>query len=169
MTYRIDTWDLEGSIPIQRAIPGTDNVCRHQGGIEPASVGSNDGWDGAWYDEGSPGQGFLVDVKTNPGAEDFIFLAWFTYGDQANSGQRWLTAQGPFAGSGAEIPVYESTGGRFDDPQSVTTTSVGSLIIDFLDCSNAQISYNLDEGSVQGSIDLVRAVPGTESFCEGLD
>ena len=40
-------------------------------------------------------------------------------------GQRWLTAQGDFTGSNAAIDVYETTGGRFDDPQAVDTEKNG--------------------------------------------
>lgn len=35
-------------------------------------------------------------------AGDFIFVAWFTYGEDTTSGQSWLTAQGTFDGSTAD-------------------------------------------------------------------
>ena len=65
---------------------------------------------GSWFDPATSGQGFFIDAYPNPGG-DFIFVSWFTYGDDTASGQRWLTAQGAFAGSVAEIDVYETTGG----------------------------------------------------------
>ena len=113
LDYTIDSWELQGSFPLQRAIAGTENVCQERAGLSAEPLEPNDGLDGAWYDAASPGQGFLIDA--HPG-NDFIFVAWFTYGDDTASGQRWLTAQGPLAGSTADLVVYETLGGSFDDP-----------------------------------------------------
>jgi hypothetical protein len=38
----------------------------------------------------------------------------------------WLTAQGNYS-DGAVLTVYETLGGKFDDPQAVGATVVGSL------------------------------------------
>jgi len=99
---------------------------------------------------------------------NFIFVAWFTYGEETASGQRWLTAQGDFAGSTAEIDVYETTDGRFDDPQAVNVGKVGTMTIDFTDCSNALVSYSITDEALAGMIDIERAIPGTEALCEEL-
>jgi hypothetical protein len=168
MSYTIDTSDLQGSFPLQRAIPGTENVCEERAGITTEPLDVKDGWDGAWYDVETPGQGFLIDAHPNPAGDDFIFVAWFTYGENTASGQRWLTAQGPLEGSTANIIVYETVGGSFDDPQPSETNPVGLLTIDFTDCSNALVSYSITDEELAGMIDIERAIPGTEALCEEL-
>jgi len=168
MNYTIDTWDLEGSFPLYRAIPGTENVCAERTRITTEPLEPNDGWDGAWYDEETPGQGFLIDAHPSAEGDDFIFVAWFTYGEGSASGQRWLTAQGPLAGSTADLLVYETEGGSFDDPKPSETNTVGSMTIDFTDCSNAQLTYSITDEALAGTINIKRAIPGTEALCEEL-
>jgi hypothetical protein len=129
----------------------------------------NDGWDGAWFDEKAPGQGFLMDARTNPGGDDFIFVSWFNYGEVGASGQRWLTAQGPLQGMAADLVVYETTGGSFDKPDFDETGSVGSMTINFIDCSNALVTYSLTGEGLEGNIQISRAIPGTEELCQELN
>jgi hypothetical protein len=162
MNYTIDTWDLHGSFPLHRAIP------EKRAGISTEPLDLNDGWDGAWYDDETPGQGFLIDAQPNAEGDDFIFVAWFTYGENTASGQRWLTAQGPLEGTTADLVVYGTEGGSFDDPKFSETNAVGSMTIDFTDCSNALLSYTITEEALAGLIDIKRAIPGTETLCEEL-
>jgi hypothetical protein len=168
MSYVIDTWDLQGEFSLQRAIPGTENVCEERAGLGVGPLDPNDGWDVAWFDAQTPGQGFLMDAHPNPDGDDFIFVAWFTFGENTASGQRWLTAQGPLVGSIAQILVYETTGGSFDDPKLSETNEVGTLTVDFTDCSNAQLTYSITDEDLAGLIDVKRAIPGTEALCEEL-
>jgi hypothetical protein len=165
LNYTIDTWNVQGSFPLQRAIVGAENVCEERAGLSTEPLAPDDGRDGAWYDAASPGQGFLIDA--HPGNE-FIFVAWFTYGDDTASGQRWLTAQGPLQGSKADIVVYETLGGSFDDPEPSETNAVGTMTIDFTDCSNALLTYAITDEALSGMIDIERAIPGTEALCEEL-
>ena len=95
-------------------------------------------------------------------------VAWFTYGEDTASGQRWLTAQGSFEGSIAEIDVFETTGGSFDDPQATSTTNVGTMSLDFTDCSNAQLSYSLPANGAEGDLAITRVIPGGQALCEEL-
>jgi hypothetical protein len=169
MSYTIDTWDRQGAFPLPRATPGTENVCEDRAGLTTEPLDQNDGWDGAWFDEKTPGQGFLIDAHPNPEGDDFIFVAWFTYGDNTASGQRWLTAQGPLEGTTADIVVYETTGGSFDDPITDETNPVGSMTIDFNDCSHALLTYSLTHEGLEGSIQIQRAIPGTEALCQELN
>lgn len=167
MNYTIDTLGLSGVIPLQRAIPGSGNTCQEQANTTQ-SVEINAGMDGAWFDENTSGQGFLIDAHPNPEGGNFIFVAWFTYGDDTASGQRWLTAQGNFEGSTAAIDVYETTGGSFDSFQAVSTDMVGTMAIDFQDCNNALLSYVLTDEGLSNSIAISRAIPGTQVLCEEL-
>jgi hypothetical protein len=109
-----------------------------------------------------------MDAHPNPDGDDFIFVAWFTFGENTASGQRWLTAQGPLVDSTAQILVYETTGGSFDNPQPSETNEVGTLTVDFTDCSNAQLTYSITDEDLAGLIDVKRAIPGTEALCEEL-
>ena len=168
LDYTIVTWELEGTFPLQRAIPGTENVCRERAGITTGPLDPNDGWDGAWYDEETPGQGFLIDAHPNSEDAHFIFVAWFTYGENTASGQRWLTAQGPLTGSTANLEVYETEGGSFEDPKSSETTAIGTMIIDFMDCSNALVTYAIADEDLAGTIRIKRTLPGTEALCREL-
>jgi hypothetical protein len=168
MTYSIDGKGLQGEFPLNRAIPGSGNVCEGLSGSTTQAVDINAGMDGAWYDPITPGQGFLIDAHPNPAGGNFIFVAWFTYGADTASGQRWLTAQGRFEGSIAEIDVFESNGGSFDDPLAPGTTKVGTLNVDFTDCSNAQLSYSLPADPAEGDIAVTRVIPGGQALCEEL-
>ena len=148
MTYSFDEDGRQGQFPMQRVIPGSDNVCEGLSGNTTQAMDVNAGIDGAWFDPNTPGQGFFIDAHPDPEGGNFIFVSWFTYGEDTASRQRWLTAQGSFEGSIAEIDVFETTGGSFDDPQAPSTTMVGTMSIDFTDCSNALLAYSLPANGV---------------------
>ncbi len=156
---------------LQRLIPESGNICEERDtrifAIEPVDI--NAGMDGAWYDTDTPGQGFLFDVYPNPAGGNFIFVAWFTFGDDTASGQRWLTAQGDFTGPLANLDVYESSGGSFNDPQEVSVNPVGTMSIDFRDCSHAILNYLLTDDGVEGEIDITRVIPDGQALCEELN
>ena len=63
---------------------------------------------------------------------------------------------------------FETTGGSFDDPQEPSTTQVGTMSLDFTDCSNAQLTYSLPAESAAGDIAITRVIPGAEALCEEL-
>lgn len=166
VSYTIDPWEKQGSFTIQRLIPGSEKVCQQNLGPGVQTVDINTGMDGGWYDPDTTGQGFLFDVHADPLGGNYIFAAWFTYGDDTASGQRWLTAQGEFEGATASIDVSETTGGLFDDSQPVSTVPVGSMTVEFIDCSSATLSYTLANEAREGVIDLTRLLPNNESLCE---
>ena len=168
MTYSFDEDGRQGQFPMQRVIPGSDNVCEGLSGNTTQAVDINAGMDGAWFDPDTPGQGFFIDAHPDPEGGNFIFVSWFTYGDDTVSGQRWLTAQGSFEGSIAEIDVFETTGGSFDDPQATSTTNVGTMSIDFADCSNALLTYALPANGIEGDNAITRVIPGSQALCEEL-
>ena len=124
--------------------------------------------EGGWFEPNTSGQGFFIDIYPEPEGGNFIFVAWFTYGEDTASGLRWLTAQGSFEGYRAEIDVFETTGGSFDDPQEPGTTRVGTMSLDFTDCSNAQLTYSLPATAAEGNIAITRVIPGGQALCEEL-
>ena len=125
----------------------------------------NAGHAGAWFNTATSGQGQFIDVEP---VEQFMFISWFTFGEDITSGQRWLTAQGSFKGSIAEIDVFETTGGSFDHPQPPSTTNVGTMRLDFTDCSNALLTYSLPANGAEGDIAITRVIPGGQALCEEL-
>ena len=150
------------------ASPPTLRVTFTEGAGEPAFV-INQGITGAWFNEATPGQGFLIEV--DPEAE-FLFLAWFTFeADQAKVGapeHRWLTAQGGYSGdSAADLPLSLTSGGVFDASDMTNTETVGSMTLTFESCEQGAISYSLDEG-LSGEIPITRVIPGTETLCQDL-
>ena len=171
MVYNIDTDGRHGTVPLERAVPGSHDVCEKlhdKADNTTQAVDINAGMDGSWANKDTLGQGFLIDAHPNPDGDNFIFVGWFTYGDDTASGLRWLTAQGDFEGSTAEIDIYETIGGRFDDPQTVETNKVGTMAIDFTDCSNANLSYSLTDDGLAGDMAISRLIPGGQALCEEL-
>jgi hypothetical protein len=169
LTYSIPAENLHGSFPMQRVIPGSGNICEQRAGVVIEAVDINAGMDGSWFDPNTPGQGFFIDVHPEPEGGNIIFVSWFTYGSTTASGQRWLTALGSFDGSIADFDVHETTGGSFDDPQAPSTTKVGTMSIDFTDCSNAQLSYSLPADPAAGDIAITRVIAGAQALCEELN
>jgi hypothetical protein len=169
MSYNIPAENLQGSFPMQRVISGSGNVCGQRSEVAIEAVDINAGMDGAWFDSNTSGQGFFMDAHPDPEGGNTLFVSWFTYGNTNASGQRWLTALGSFDGSVADIDVHETTGGSFDDPQAPSTTKVGTMSIDFTDCSNAQLSYSLPADPAAGDITITRVIAGAQALCEELE
>lgn len=129
----------------------------------------NAGHAGAWYNPATAGQGLFIDVEP---ASRFLFLAWFTYTDDGSDHpreQRWLTAQGEYAGDTAMLDLHESLGGQFDDPQAVTTAAVGQVTLTFADCASGQLAYRIDGEELEGDFPITRVIPGSEATCAQLE
>ena len=168
MTYSIDDEGMQGEFPLVRVIPGSGNVCEESGGNSPQAVDINAGMDGAWFDPATSGQGFLIDSHPDETDGNFIFVAWFTYGEDTASGQHWYTAQGGFESSIAVLDVFETIDGSFDDPRVTTTEAVGTMSIDFTDCSNAQLNYSFTDDGLEGEVAIQRVVAGASALCEEI-
>ena len=176
-SYRFDDDSAEGTFPIQRVIPGSENVCESkneeaatEAGEGPAiqSVDINPGMDGSWFDTETAGQGFFIDAHEGAGGDTFIFVSWFTYGSDTASGQRWLTAQGALEGASATIEVFETTGGSFDEATVVDTVAIGAMTIQFGDCSTASLSYSIPGEGLANDLDLMRVMPASDKLCEEI-
>jgi hypothetical protein len=68
----------------------------------------------------------------------------------------------------ATLNVFETTDGNFDDPRVPSTVAADTMSIDFVDCSNAQLTYTLTDGGLEGDVAIQRAVPGAKALCEDL-
>ena len=151
-------------------VAGANSVGEDQQ-IEPSGVFEiNQGISAAWFEPATSGQGFLFDVEP---ATQFIFMAWFTFDDEASvkvgaAEQRWLVASGNYTGNLADLDLFAVSGGLFDDPQGVTSTLAGSVTVAFSGCENGIVEFDLPDEGLAGQIPIVRAVPGTESLCQTL-
>jgi len=123
---------------------------------------------GNWFDAATSGQGIVVDV--NP-ASPAVFLTWYTYATAGQAlgaaGQRWFVGLlKPYVvGSRSFVlPLFETTGGVFDQPTNPapTSTQVGTATLTFASCTSAQLSFNFTSGSSAGrtgAISLARVGP----------
>jgi peptidyl-prolyl cis-trans isomerase A (cyclophilin A) len=136
----------------------------------------NPGLSGAWFNQATSGQGWLIDVIERETGLDF-FVAWFTYDvnppaadelDGFGSRQhRWFTASGHVSGDTAVLDIFLNSGGVFNDPRETMSESVGSMTIQFSDCTNAQLSFDFDASDDNdGSVEIIRLSP--DVFCQAI-
>jgi hypothetical protein len=138
------------------------------------NVGLND----AWYNPATDGQGFLITVF--PDRKE-MFLAWFTFDTERPSdgvtaelgdpGHRWLTAQGPYDGDSATLRIFVTEGGVFDAAQPPATTDPagdGTMTLEFADCTEGLVSYEITSLGISGEIPIQRIAPDNISLCETL-
>jgi formylglycine-generating enzyme required for sulfatase activity len=138
----------------------------------------NNGINDAWYDPATAGQGLLITVF--PVIEQ-MFLAWFTYDTErppedvtailGEPGHRWLTAQGPYAGDTATLKISVTEGGVFDaaePPASTDPAGDGTMTIEFSDCSQGLVSYQITSLGISGQIPIQRITDDNVSLCESL-
>lgn len=136
----------------------------------PPSFAINQGLSGAWFNPATSGQGILFDIEPNT---SFLFGAIFTY-ETATAAKlgapehRWLTVQGNYSGNAAQVPIFVTSGGVFDQPITTTTAPIGTATITFDSCTAASIAYVIDDPPLTGTIPLQRVIPGTEALCTQL-
>ncbi|NBB93981.1 MAG: hypothetical protein GVY32_12530 [Gammaproteobacteria bacterium] len=133
--------------------------------------------EGNWVGPEADDQGLMFDYIAGP---DVLFVAWFTYSEQAVSpinppepvvgapGQRWLAATLEIDGATATGDLVAPAGGAFLQsamPEQVSPV-VGTITIEFSDCDQAQVSYDLSTADRAGSfpIEPLGAVVAGEDF-----
>lgn len=138
----------------------------------------NSGMNDAWYNPGTNGQGFLITLF--PSIEQ-MFVAWFTYDTErppedvtailGEPGHRWLTAQGPYSGDTATLTIYVTEGGVFDsaEPEAMNDgIGDGSMTIQFADCTEGLVTYEIPAANAAGEIPIQRIVNDNVALCEAL-
>jgi hypothetical protein len=140
-----------GSIALTRLTPnGTCTV-----GTVPAT-NADFALSGNWFDAATSGQGVVVDV--NP-VSPAVFLTWYTYAPAGQAlgaaGQRWFVALlKPYVVGARQfvLPLFETTGGVFDQPTIPKPSSapVGTATLTFASCTSAQLNFNFTGGSSMG-------------------
>ncbi len=128
---------------------------------------------GTFFEPTTAGQGVLIDINADA---TFLFLAWFTYANESvaksigGQDQRWLTAQGEVTGNPLTLDVLSFSGGVFDNSDPTTSSTVGSLTIEYINCNSLTVDYQLvdldsPDPFVDGRLDLVRLI-STDSCIE---
>lgn len=138
----------------------------------------NAGLNDAWFNPATNGQGFLITVF--PTIKQ-VFLAWFTYDTErppenveaalGERGHRWLTAQGPYDGDTATLSIYITEGGVFDASEPAAANDGipdGTMKIEFADCTQGLVTYEISSPSVSGEIPIQRITNDNIAFCESL-
>ena len=134
----------------------------------------NAGFNDAWYEPATDGQGFFITVYPEKGT---VFVGWFTFdmdfpGQDVIAGlgdacQRWLTAQGPYDGKQAELVVYNSSGGLFDSVLAVPQLEpIGSINLQFENCESGTVSYDLPSYGLKGEIPIQRVASDNIAACQ---
>jgi imidazolonepropionase-like amidohydrolase len=126
---------------------------------------------GAWHSSEMPGQGFIIDVITEP---PVIFVGWFTFSRDSEApsmdavNHRWYTIQGEYSGSNIEAFIYQTEGGSFLGATPVETNPMGTAALRFIDCNSAELAYEFDNSGESGIIPISRVASMDESACNSL-
>ena len=107
-----------------------------------------------------PGQEFYFHALADPKGDRFIVVTWVVPGDDAASGQRWVTAKGYFEGLTAKLDALELTGGSADG------VKIGTVTVNFVDCETAEFHYSPDAAGLQGQTKTARIDSGIWKYCE---
>ncbi|MFC1719858.1 PPC domain-containing protein [Pseudomonadota bacterium] len=131
-----------------------------------------------WFNTNTSGQGFLIIVF--PHVKQ-MFVAWFTFDVErppedavavlGSPGQRWLTAQGPYDGDTANLTLYVTKGGVFDSGSPAASTEVqddGTMTIEFADCKEGLVNYDITSLGISGEIPIQRVVDDNVPACESF-
>jgi len=137
----------------------------------------NAGLNGSWFNPATDGQGFFIDVF--PEIKK-VFLSWFTYDTTRPSnsvtanlgepGHRWVTAFGPFSDNHADLEIDVTKGGLFDSRTPTPKhNSGGSINVEFKNCNEGTITYNISSINQQGVVPIQRLASDNVELCERLN
>lgn len=115
----------------------------------------NQGVGGGWYEPTTSGQGLVFDVI--PDTNQMVAY-WFTYPETVGS-REWFVAQGDISGDTAELVIYQTEYGVFDQPGDVELNAVGKATLAFESCESAVWNYGFESADLSGEIDLARLGP----------
>lgn len=119
------------------------------------SILINHGMDGSWYNPASPGQGLFI--ETVP-ADNLLWGGWYTF-DQSASKREWYTIWGDVNGDQAELIIYRSQNGAFNQPGAADLVPWGSGRLRFTSCTEALFDFRFTTEGLSGSIPLSRLSP----------
>lgn len=177
--FRIQTFGLaeDHSIYVTNRSGGVYLIS--DGEVKPEGLEMNAGFNDAWYNPLTDGQGFFITVFPNLSA---VSTAWFTYDTElppedatanlGDPGHRWITALGPYADNQAVMDITLTSGGIFDTPTEVQRTdppgSDGTLTLTFKSCESGVIEYDIPSINMKGSVPIRRVAEDNVELCEAL-
>ena len=95
----------------------------------------NERLSGSWFNPGTPGQGFFLDISPEI---NLFFGGWFTWTEVPGQID-WMTVQGGYSGNMAMVPIYRSSGGAFNNAAPVTSEAIGLAEFTFDSCTSGQV------------------------------
>lgn len=117
-----------------------------------AAILINVGVSGGWYEPATAGQGFSLDVIPE---SNQLVAYWFTY-PQSGDGWEWFVAQGDISGASADLTIYQTDNGFFDQSSDVGINAVGTAKVNFSSCGEATWEYEFNASGLAGDMELVR-------------
>jgi hypothetical protein len=146
------------------------------GAVKPEVLSMNPGFNDAWYNPATNGQGFFITVFPDLGV---VSVAWFTYDTElppedatanlGNAGQRWMTAQGAYSENQAVLDIYQAEGGIFDmSAPAPELVKDGTIILEFTSCNSGTVTYNIPSIGREGVIPIERVAVDNVGQCESL-
>jgi hypothetical protein len=127
----------------------------------------------------APTAGFLLSVFPDSST---LFVAWFTFDVErppddvtaqlGDPGHRWLTAQGPYQGNTANLTLFVTRGGVFDSDEPPAETDPdgdGTMKLEFADCENGLVTYQIKSLEISGEIPIERIVQDNIALCDLLN
>jgi len=124
--------------------------------VESGSVTISPGFTGNWFNPGSSGHGFSIEVL--PG--NTMLAEWYAFAP--DGGQAWIAAMGPITGNSAVLQGYYPVGpgGRFPpqfNPGQLSNQFWGTITFVFSDCNSGQVSWqSAIEGYGSGWLPITR-------------
>ena len=138
----------------------------------------NSGLNDAWFNPDTSGQGFFIIIFPNIKQ---VFIGWFTYDTErppedvsalfAEPGHRWVTLQGSYEGTTANLTLFVTKGGVFNAAEPVATTDQagdGTATLEFADCANGILTYEITSLGLSGEIPIQRLALDNIARCEAL-
>lgn len=120
---------------------------------------------GHWFTPEFDGQGFAFTPKPD---ENRLLGTWYSWGEGGS--QIWfaLDSAGPASGESADnggfdnrsavFTVFSSSGGAFASSQPVSSEAVGTLTVEFEDCTTAVARFEFEDGP-SGDLPLTNLTP----------
>jgi hypothetical protein len=152
-------------------------VYAHQHPCEQRPFQINYGLTDAWFDRTVPGQGVFINVFPKSRT---MFVGWFTFDLEGfipavpitiGAGEhRWLTAQGRYYDDSADLDLFLTKGGLFNQGQpKPNTTPYGNLHLQFSDCESSVMRFSVPQGQIEGDIHLSRVSSERVELCREIE
>lgn len=120
--------------------------------------------DGSWAVTGHDGEGMVIDVTT----EGKLLMYWMTYDNQGK--QVWLLGLTDQTSEAiVHMNMYRYSGPAFGaafSTEDLKSELWGEVMINFLDCGNAEVNYQSVSGFGSGNLQIQRIYYAAGSICQ---